>query len=271
MIHIHVFLRILSRTHEPPGSEKWDTRQDIASQHARELANINSSLFTLGRCISALCAKGGAPAHVPFRESKLTRCVCVYRLPFFLKNTRHVKLKPIPTTKHFSLIQDSLGGNTKTYLLATLSPTPGCVEESISTLKFADRAKQVMMYVRPNERPAVDRALMDRLQREVARLRATVLKLREAQVLAGREAEEKEEGGRLLLEERVRDLERHLGRERTEVGAWVRCVELRKASLSCYDRFPPCHRQAERLRQALKEAHAARDGLMRGLRLQVRV
>lgn len=214
------------------GSEKWDTRQDIATQHARELANINSSLFTLGRCISALCAKGGAPGHVPFRESKLTRCVRWF-------GSAH---RPVPTRRlshstnafsihphaHSRLIQDSLGGNTKTYLLATLSPTPGCVEESISTLKFADRAKQVMMYVRPNERPAVDRALVDRLQREVARLRGTVLKLREAHVLAGREAEEKGEGDRLLLEERVRDLERHLGRERTEVGGcgWARCMAL---------------------------------------------
>ena len=55
------------------GSEKWDTRQDIGGQHAQELANINSSLFTLGRCIAALCAKGGPPTHVPYRESKLTR------------------------------------------------------------------------------------------------------------------------------------------------------------------------------------------------------
>ncbi len=92
------------------------------------------------------------------------------------------------------------------------------MEESISTLKFADRAKQVMMYVRPNERPAVDRALVDRLQREVARLRAVVLKLRESQVLAAREVEERDEGPRLLLEERVRDLEKHLGREKTEVS-----------------------------------------------------
>jgi hypothetical protein len=86
-----------------------------------------------------------------------------------------------------------------------------------------------MMYVRPNERPAVDRALVDRLQREVARLRAVVLKLRESQVLAAREAEEKDEGPRLLLEERVRDLERHLGREKTEVS-WPRASQRARQS-----------------------------------------
>lgn len=138
------------------GSEKWDTTQDIADQHAQELANINLSLFTLGRCIAALCASAttvcSLPAHIPYRESKLTR-----------------------------LIQDSLGGNTKTYIIATLSPTADCAEESISTLKFADRAKQVLAYVRPNEEcPSVDHALVEKLQREVTQLRALVLRLRSA-------------------------------------------------------------------------------------------
>lgn len=44
-----------------------------------------------------------------------------------------------------SLIQDSLGGNTRTRIIATLSPTIDCVDETVSTLKFADRAKQVCM------------------------------------------------------------------------------------------------------------------------------
>lgn len=138
------------------GSEKWDTTQDIADQHAQELANINSSLFTLGRCIAALCASASSvsavPAHIPYRESKLTR-----------------------------LIQDSLGGNTKTYIIATLTPTADCAEESISTLKFADRAKQVLTYIRPNEKsPPVDHVLVKQLQREVTQLRALVLHLRAA-------------------------------------------------------------------------------------------
>lgn len=138
------------------GSEKWDTTQDIADHHAQELANINSSLFTLGRCIAALCASSSTvsalPAHIPYRESKLTR-----------------------------LIQDSLGGNTKTYIIATLSPTADCAEESISTLKFADRAKQVLTYIRPNEEsPPVDHVLVEQLQREVIHLRALVLRLRAA-------------------------------------------------------------------------------------------
>jgi len=151
-----VFLRSKLNLVDLAGSEKWDTTQDIADQHAQELANINSSLFTLGRCIAALCASAttvsALPAHIPYRESKLTR-----------------------------LIQDSLGGNTKTYIIATLSPTADCAEESISTLKFADRAKQVLTYIRPNEEsPPVDHVLVEQLQREVTQLRALVLRLRAA-------------------------------------------------------------------------------------------
>ena len=61
------------------GSEKWDTRVDMASQHAQELSSINYSLFTLGRCIAALTTKNGV-AHVPYRDSKLTRSVRSERL-----------------------------------------------------------------------------------------------------------------------------------------------------------------------------------------------
>lgn len=77
-----------------------------------------------------------------------------------------------------------------------------------------------MMYVRPNKRPAVDSTLVNRLQREVDRLRALVLKLKEARVLADREAEERSGGTPqvLLVEERARELEKHLGRERMEVS-----------------------------------------------------
>ena len=77
-----------------------------------ELKNINLSLTTLGKVIQLL-AKGSA--FVPYRDSNLTR-----------------------------LLQDSFCGGTKTILIATVSPSKYNVEETISTLKFADRAKNVM-------------------------------------------------------------------------------------------------------------------------------
>ncbi|DAZ99258.1 TPA: hypothetical protein N0F65_008125, partial [Lagenidium giganteum] len=127
------------------GSEKWNMDSNMLDNHISEMTNINLSLHTLGRCIAALTAKSGQRAHVPYRDSKLTR-----------------------------LLQDSLGGNCKTKIIATLSPSLDCIEESISTLKFADRAKQVMVMARVNEQREIDPAYVDKLQDEIAQLRELV-------------------------------------------------------------------------------------------------
>ncbi|CAK4090221.1 unnamed protein product [Aphanomyces euteiches] len=128
------------------GSEKWHPDANMQYYHISEMTNINLSLHTLGRCIAALTTKTNN--HVPYRDSKLTR-----------------------------LLQDSLGGNTKTRIIATLSPAVDCIEESISTLKFADRAKQVMVCVRVNEQREIDPAYVEKLEQEVADLRAIVSSL----------------------------------------------------------------------------------------------
>jgi hypothetical protein len=103
------------------GSEKIYLEEFPSAQHLNELKKINLSLTTLGKVISKLSKKSAAP-HVPFRDSKLTR-----------------------------LLQDSLGGNTRTCLLATISPTIEYIDETLSTLKFADRTKFVTMKVTKNE------------------------------------------------------------------------------------------------------------------------
>ena len=137
-------------------SEKWDIKQEMEEIRVSEMTNINVSLYTLGRVIAALSApisKGDGRAersrlpHIPYRDSKLTR-----------------------------LLQDSLGGNTRTRIIATLSPTHQCLDETISTLRFADRAKQVMAYVRVNEHRPVDHALVQRLQAEIKHLRGLLNK-----------------------------------------------------------------------------------------------
>ncbi|CAM9206380.1 unnamed protein product, partial [Choristocarpus tenellus] len=138
------------------GSEKWDLGQDMEEAQVNEMNNINVSLYTLGRVIAALSTQDGSSKggggkhcglrpHVPYRESKLTR-----------------------------LLQDSLGGNTRTRVIATLSPASHCLEETISTLRFADCAKQVMAYVRVNEHRPVDYELVVRLQEEVKHLRGVL-------------------------------------------------------------------------------------------------
>ena len=129
-------------------SEKWDVKQDMEEVRVSEMTNINVSLYTLGRVIAALSTPNShsdgrtRKLHIPYRDSKLTR-----------------------------LLQDSLGGNTRTRIIATLSPAQQCLDETISTLRFADRAKQVMAFVRVNEHRPVDQALVQRLQAEVKHLR----------------------------------------------------------------------------------------------------
>ena len=78
-----------------------------------EGANINRSLLALGNCINAL-SSGKRGCHVPYRDSKLTR-----------------------------LLKDSLGGNCRTVMIATVSPAPGSCEDTHNTLKYAHRAKTI--------------------------------------------------------------------------------------------------------------------------------
>lgn len=126
------------------GSEKWNTELAMEADRQKELTAINSSLSALGNCISALTEK--KRTHVPYRDSKLTR-----------------------------LLQDSLGGNTRTTVVACMSPMGSCAEESISTLGFADRARRVMTRVRANE-VVDDAVLLARAQKEIKRLRAVIAK-----------------------------------------------------------------------------------------------
>jgi hypothetical protein len=142
------------------GSEKWNTRHNMQDQHISELTNINLSLHTLGKCISALVSgrngKGrGGNSHVPYRDSKLTR-----------------------------LLQDSIGGNSRTFLIATLSPSLSNTDETISTLKFADRAKQVMVQIHVNETRPVDHEMVVKLQREVQYLRNMLKKFTDSKIPA---------------------------------------------------------------------------------------
>ena len=64
-------------------------------------------------------------------------------------------------------MQDSLGGNTRTTLIAAVSPLVDHSEETISTLKFADRAKKILQKVSANQVSAADDALVLKLQREI--------------------------------------------------------------------------------------------------------
>lgn len=105
-----------------------------------ESKKINQSLSCLGNVIAALTDQKPR-SHIPYRDSKLTR-----------------------------LLEDSLGGNCKTTMMAMVSPSPDAFGESLSTLKFATRAKKIKNEARINE-DVDQRALLRKYEVELRRLR----------------------------------------------------------------------------------------------------
>ncbi|KAJ1462592.1 P-loop containing nucleoside triphosphate hydrolase protein [Pelagophyceae sp. CCMP2097] len=147
------------------GSECAERTGAFAEGSARRLEaqSINQSLLALGQVITALASKKGG--HVPFRDSKLTR-----------------------------LLHDSLGGSAETVLVACISPGADARDETLSTLRYADKARciesQDRAHVAPPRAPdaetlaAAERALSDaeeaieaatlRLAEETALLEASI-------------------------------------------------------------------------------------------------
>ncbi|XP_072413832.1 kinesin-like protein KIF11 [Chiloscyllium punctatum] len=121
-------------------------RSGAVDKRAREAGNINQSLLTLGRVITALVER--AP-HVPYRESKLTR-----------------------------ILQDSLGGRTKTSIIATISPASVNFEETVSTLEYAYRAKNILNKPEVNQK-LTKRALIKEYTEEIERLKRDLAAARE--------------------------------------------------------------------------------------------
>jgi GTPase SAR1 family protein len=122
------------------GSERAD-RTGATGDTLKEGSNINKSLTTLGKVIHALA--DGKAKHVPFRDSALTL-----------------------------LLKENLSGNSKTIMLAALSPADSNYEESLSTLRYADRAKQLRTSAVVNEDPSSKK--IRELTEEIERLRAIV-------------------------------------------------------------------------------------------------
>ncbi|KAL7990482.1 hypothetical protein Chor_013912 [Crotalus horridus] len=121
-------------------------RSGAVDKRAREAGNINQSLLTLGRVITALVER---TPHIPYRESKLTR-----------------------------ILQDSLGGRTKTCIIATVSPASINLEETLSTLEYAHRAKNIMNKPEVNQK-LTKRALIKEYTEEIERLKRDLTAVRE--------------------------------------------------------------------------------------------
>ncbi|XP_036841522.1 kinesin-like protein KIF1A isoform X9 [Oncorhynchus mykiss] len=131
------------------GSERADST-GAKGTRLKEGANINKSLTTLGKVISALAEVDSAPnknkkkkkveSHIPYRDSVLTW-----------------------------LLRENLGGNSRTAMVAALSPADINYDETLSTLRYADRAKQIRCNAVINEDP--NNRLVRELKEEVCRLK----------------------------------------------------------------------------------------------------
>ncbi|EED79320.1 predicted protein [Postia placenta Mad-698-R] len=134
------------------GSERANST-GATGQRLKEGANINKSLTTLGKVIASLAAasqnegkkgkKGKMDEFVPYRDSVLTW-----------------------------LLKDSLGGNSKTAMIAAISPADVQYEETLSTLRYADQAKKIKNKAVVNEDP--NAKLVRELKEELEMLRARV-------------------------------------------------------------------------------------------------
>ncbi|XP_017268937.1 kinesin-like protein KIF14 isoform X2 [Kryptolebias marmoratus] len=124
------------------GSERCNSAQ-TSGDRLKEGASINKSLLTLGKVISALSEQvlTRKTVFIPYRESVLTW-----------------------------LLKESLGGNSKTAMIATVSPAGSSVEESLSTLRYAQQARTIINVAKVNE--DTNAKLIRELKAEVEKLRA---------------------------------------------------------------------------------------------------
>lgn len=139
------------------GSER-QKKTKAEGDRLKEGISINKGLLSLGNVISALGDENKKGSHVPYRDSKLTR-----------------------------LLQDSLGGNSHTLMIACVSPADSNMEETINTLRYADRARKIKNKPVINVDPRA--AEMQRLQQQVQELQVLLLHARGgvAPVLSGSE------------------------------------------------------------------------------------
>uniref|UniRef100_A0A1I7SLJ5 Kinesin motor domain-containing protein n=1 Tax=Bursaphelenchus xylophilus TaxID=6326 RepID=A0A1I7SLJ5_BURXY len=164
------------------GSERAQ-KTGAMGKRLEEGGNINKSLTTLGMVISALAEKNTQKkAFVPYRDSVLTW-----------------------------LLKDNLGGNSKTVMIATISPSADNYEETLSTLRYADRAKKIVNHAVVNEDP--NAKIIRELREEVETLRLQINHNQERQNEAAELRERLAESERLVemmnksWEERLRETE----------------------------------------------------------------
>uniref|UniRef100_A0A3Q1HSB5 Kinesin motor domain-containing protein n=1 Tax=Anabas testudineus TaxID=64144 RepID=A0A3Q1HSB5_ANATE len=135
------------------GSERLK-RTGATGDRAKEGISINCGLLALGNVISALGDRSKRSTHVPYRDSKLTR-----------------------------LLQDSLGGNSQTVMIACISPSDRDFMETLNTLKYANRARNIKNKVMVNQDRASQQ--ISALRTEIARLQMELMEYRTGKRMVG--------------------------------------------------------------------------------------
>uniref|UniRef100_A0A8D0CWK1 Kinesin family member 21A n=1 Tax=Sander lucioperca TaxID=283035 RepID=A0A8D0CWK1_SANLU len=140
------------------GSERLK-RTGATGDRAKEGISINCGLLALGNVISALGDRSKRSSHVPYRDSKLTR-----------------------------LLQDSLGGNSQTVMIACVSPSDRDFMETLNTLKYANRARNIKNKVMVNQDKASQQ--ISTLRTEIARLQMELMEYKTGKRMVGEDGME---------------------------------------------------------------------------------
>uniref|UniRef100_A0AAQ4QZY1 Kinesin family member 21A n=1 Tax=Gasterosteus aculeatus aculeatus TaxID=481459 RepID=A0AAQ4QZY1_GASAC len=140
------------------GSERLK-RTGATGDRAKEGISINCGLLALGNVISALGDRSKRSTHVPYRDSKLTR-----------------------------LLQDSLGGNSQTVMIACISPSDRDFMETLNTLKYANRARNIKNKVMVNQDKASQQ--ISALRTEIARLQMELMEYKTGKRMVGEDGME---------------------------------------------------------------------------------
>uniref|UniRef100_A0A8P0SWT5 Kinesin family member 27 n=2 Tax=Canis lupus familiaris TaxID=9615 RepID=A0A8P0SWT5_CANLF len=182
--------QIVSKFHfvDLAGSERV-TKTGNTGERFKESIQINSGLLALGNVISALGDPRRKSSHIPYRDAKITR-----------------------------LLKDSLGGSAKTVMITCVSPSSSDFDESLNSLKYANRARNIRNKPTLNFSPESDR--MDEMEFEIKLLREA---LQSQQASIGQACQTHQEG--TPDKNRIHSLEEQIAQLQGECLSYQNCIE----------------------------------------------
>ncbi|XP_032163053.1 kinesin-like protein KIF27 isoform X1 [Mustela erminea] len=182
--------QIVSKFHfvDLAGSERV-TKTGNTGERFKESIQINSGLLALGNVISALGDPRRKSSHIPYRDAKITR-----------------------------LLKDSLGGSAKTVMITCVSPSSSDFDESLNSLKYANRARNIRNKPTLNFSPESDR--MDEMEFEIKLLREA-LQSQQASISQTSQIHPEETPER----NRIHSLEEQVAQLQGECLSYQNCVE----------------------------------------------